>query len=196
MQRQCVGLGGLKHVRRCHRVILPLLICTTLVGCATRQRVHPQTPAIRIDPAALASSPPIHPDAQWRVRVPLGSVPQVDHICQLSDQYQLIEIKTPTKWRAFCAQTGLPADTPCPDFSQGIAVGLVALVGVPADGTWPTAINEIRLQRDGAAWLRTRFRTGLYRPLLVDAYCNLVYVKGLRRVILVEINRRAFLTTH
>jgi hypothetical protein len=75
-----------------------------------------------------------------------------------------------------------------------MVVGLVARVGLPADGNWPTAISEFRLQEDGTGWLRSQFRTGLYRPLLVDAYCNIVYVKGLKRVLLVEINRRAFLT--
>jgi hypothetical protein len=125
----------------------------------------------------------------------LGLKPEADNACTLCDQYELIEIRTPAKWRTFCDQAGLEGGSPAPDFSRGVVVGLIARVGEPADGVWPTAIDEIRVQDDGAAWLRSRFRTGLYRPLLVDAYCNLAYIKGLRRVILVEVNRRAFLTT-
>jgi len=177
--------------RQMHLVVsVPLIL--SVAGCA-HTKVAPTT-SIRINPSSLASSPPIVPDAQWRARIPLGAKPQADHICKLCDQYELIEIRTPRRWLAFSEQTGLQPGGTTPDFSRGIVVGLVARVGEPADGAWPTSISEVRLQDDGGAWLRSRFRTGLYRPLLVDDYCNLVYIKGLKHVILVEVNRRAFLT--
>lgn len=170
---------------------LPLLLALIAMGCAGGPN---GARVIRVDPASLATSPPIQPDAQWRVRIPLGTEPLADHVCRLCDQYELIEIRTPDKWQSFCQQTGLASGTPTPDFSRGMVVGLIASVGEPVDGSWPTAISEIRLQGNGAAWIRSRFRTGVYRPLLADPYCNLAYVKGLNRVILIEINRRAFLT--
>ncbi len=166
-----------------------------LAGCASAPRTEPAPTTLRIDRTSLANSPPVFPDAQWRTRIPLGRRPQADHICTLCDNYQLVLIRTPAKWRAFCEQTGLDDTATRPDFSEGIIVGLVARVGEPVDQAWPTAISEIRLGPDGTGWLRSQFRTGLYRPLLVEPYCNLAYVKGLQRVILVEINRRAFLTT-
>ncbi len=175
-------------------LLLTFLSGLSLLGCASGSGGEPASRSVRIDPATLATSPPVHPDAQWRVRIPLGSEPRADHICRLCDQYELIEIKTQAQWQAFCEQTGLDDANGTPDFDRGIVVGLVARVGESADGFWPTSISEVRLQGDGAGWLRSRFRTGVYRPLLVDAYCNLAYVNGLRRVILVEINRRAYLT--
>ncbi|MBN1344320.1 MAG: hypothetical protein JXQ73_16655 [Phycisphaerae bacterium] len=178
------------------RIALSLLLGTVIAGCAGTPRTGSVPSTIRIDPASLASAPAIHPDAQWRVRIPIGTTPPADHICHLCDQYAVIEIRSPETWRAFCNQTGLNCPEGAPDFDDGIIVGLVAGVGEPADGAWPTAISEVRLQDDGAAWLRSQFRTGLYRPLLVDAYCNLIYTKGLKKVILVEINRRAYLTAH
>jgi hypothetical protein len=174
--------------------ILSVLPWLGVVGCAAGLDGQAGPKSMRIDPAALATSPPVQPDAEWRVRVPLGTEPLADHVCRLSDQYELIEIRSSAKWRSFCQMTGLADCDAAPDFSKGTVVGLIASVGEPVDGSWPTDISEIRLQRDGAAWIRTRFRTGVYRPLLSDAYCNLAYVKGLSRVILVEINRRAFLT--
>ncbi len=166
----------------------------TLMGCAAPPGAAAKAPAVSIDPAGLANSPPIQPELQWQARVPLGSEPVADSLCRLCDQYDLVEIRTPSKWKAFCRQTGMTHVEPTPDFNEGSVVGLVARVGEPVDGNWPTTISELRLLANGTGWLRTQFRTGLYRPLLVDAYCNLIYVKSLRRVVLVEVNRRAFLT--
>lgn len=165
-----------------------------LAGCAAKPGPNPAPQTIRIDPAALATSPPIQPQTQWRVRIPLGEEPQVDHICTLCDEYALIEIRNPQTWKRFCKQTGL--ECPTPNFDAGTVVGLVAVVGEPVGDQWPTSISELRLQDDGAAWIRSRFQTGVYRPLLVDSYCNLIYHSGLKSVVLVEINRRAYLTSH
>ncbi len=165
-----------------------------LAGCAAQPGPQSAPQTIRIDPAALATSPSIQPETQWRVRIPLGQEPLVDHICTLCNEYALIEIRKPETWKRFCSQTGL--DSPMPDFTRGTVVGLVAVVGEPVGGQWPTSIRELRLQNDGAAWIRGKFQTGVYRPLLVDSYCNLIYHKGLKSVVLVEINRRAYLTSH
>jgi len=181
-------------VRRSVAALLGFLCAWGLPGCSAPSGNGPKAYSVCIDPATLARSSPICPDRQWHVRVPLGVNLAADSLCKLCDQYDLVEIRTPARWRAFCEQTGLTQPDPPPDFTRGAVVGLVAKVGEPVDGNWPTAISELRLQEDGTGWLRSQFRTGLYRPLLVDAYCNLVYVKGLKRIILVEINRRAFLT--
>ncbi len=172
-----------------------LLGSLALAGCASSPTKPTPYTTIRVDPSSLAHATPVLPDAEWQVRIPLGLEAASDHTCRLNDQYELIEIRTPAKWQAFCRQTGLDCEGPQPDFSQGLVVGLVASVGEPADGVWPTMIRELRLHENGSAWLRGKFRTGLYRPVLVDPYCNLFYVKNLRKIVLVEINRRAYLTS-
>jgi len=172
-----------------------LVLAWTLAGCVGVRGPEPKIPAIRIDPAGLASSPPVQPERQWQVRLPMDTQATADWTCRLCDQYDLIQIRTPQRWRLFCDQTNLTEATAPLDFTRGSVVGLIARVGEPADGGWPTAISEVRMLSDGTAWVRSQFRAGLYRPVLTDSYCNLIYVKGLRRVFLVEINRRAFLTS-
>lgn len=125
---------------------------------------------------------------QWFARIlqprglPAGSV------YSLSDRFDFVIVTTPAHWAQMLKATNLDAETPCPDFSRGVVVGLTARVGETRADRWPALINTVR-QRGRVAFLYGEFHEGFYRPLAVPPYLHLVYVEGVDTFLGVKVNQ-------
>lgn len=102
----------------------------------------------------------------------------------LSPRLALLQVRSPAEWRRL--QRLEPRVGPPPDFSRGIAVGLITRTGTPLAGDWPIAIEAAQVC-DGAGLLHGRFNGGTF---LVDdtAYLDLVFVEGLAAVLIVDVD--------
>lgn len=151
--------------------------------------MHPSRES-RLSDLALAR--PVAAQPVWKVRVPLDA--QLGNRMQrrLCTEFALLEIYTEEDFNDFCNKIGLAPDQAHPDLETGALVGIIAAVGEQMGDRWPVAVETIRVHQ-GAGWIKARFRPGTYYPLSTAAYCDLVYVPGLKEVLAVEINRRTFL---
>jgi hypothetical protein len=116
-----------------------------------------------------------------------------DMVSRLCPEFDLVQIRSSVDWCRLRELVAVP-DEPALhaiDFHRGSVVGLVARLGRPADGRWPIDFDEVRLS-DGRGWLRFRFRSGVYHPVLTGPYFVAAFVPGLREPQVVEINGRMF----
>lgn len=164
--------------------LLGLLCLVNAGGCMRPSR------EARLSDLALARPVPVQPI--WKVRVPLDA--QLGNRMQrgLCTEFSLLEIYNEVDFEEFCRKVGFRPDQVHPDFETGALIGIIAAVGEQMGDRWPIAVETIRLHQ-GAGWIKARFRAGTYFPLRTAAYCDLVYVSGLKEVLAVEINRRTFL---
>lgn len=141
----------------------------------------------------LARPAPLRPEGGWRVQMAdLRGLPE-DMVSRLCPEFDLVHIRSAGDWRRLRGLVAFP-DEPALraiDFQRGSVVGLVARLGRPADGRWPIEFDEVRLG-NGTGWVRFRFRSGVYYPVLTGPYLLAAYVPGLREPQVVEINGRMF----
>lgn len=174
--------------RACHGAGWAWGLCLLLAGGAC-QESRPAGP-LSWD---LARPAALRPEGGWRVQMAdLRGLPE-DMVSRLCPEFDLLHIRSAGDWRRLRGRVAIP-DEPALhaiDFQRGSVVGLVARLGRSADGGWPIDFDEVRL-RGGEGWLRFRFRSGVYYPVLTGPYLIAAYVPELHRPQVVEINGRMF----
>lgn len=65
-------------------------------------------------------------------------------------------------------------------------VGIASTAGMPVDGSWPVFLDSVRVH-DGGGMVRAHFRGGCYLPD-TTGYIETVFVPGLRRVLVVDVD--------
>lgn len=113
-------------------------------------------------------------------------------IRNLSEEFDLVTIRTVADWRNFQQIVRLNSTPPDVDLTRGMIVGLVARVGEPARADWPIRFQAVR-EMSGTGLMEINFTPGLYHPVQTAAFLDLVYIPSLRHVQTVRINRRTFI---
>ena len=106
----------------------------------------------------------------------------------LGPRLGLVQIRSEHDWENL--RTAAPEIGPCPDFNQGIVVGLVSHAGLPVNGRWPIHLDTIRICR-GAGFATGEFEGGTYLPD-GTTYLEVAQFSELRSVLMVEIDGTRF----
>ena len=179
---------------RRHRAVAMLSVAIVLSsvgagGCAstTTGRLNTEIPLWR-----LATAEPTAIVRIGRARLN-PNTPLPGHLIQnLSDEFDLVTIRTDAEWRNLHQNICLNSPPPTFDLSRGMIVGLLARVGEPARAEWPIQFQVVR-EMAGVGLIEITFSPGLYHPVETAAFLDLIYIPSLRHVQTVRINRRTFI---
>ena len=154
-----------------------LLIALVTSGCATSSQ--PNTVKLR----ELEIAPPYKPiQTQRQVVSNTAALRPLYHA--LGRRLGLIQIRSTDEWLQLALAA--PNIGPCPNFQDGLIVGLVSSVGTSLDGGWPFHWSAVRMCR-GAGLIEAEFNSGSYLPDGVT-YLETAYVNDLSTVLVVNVD--------
>jgi len=110
---------------------------------------------------------------------------------RLGPEYALLVVDRQSDWNQLCRRYDLSAQDAAVDLHQGPVVGLLAQVGERAEPQWPTRILSLHNQ-GGQTVLEASFLPGLYYPLAVAGYLELIQVHEPIRITAVRLDSRVF----
>lgn len=157
--------------------VLLVAVATTIPSCTTGAAPG------RIRPEALEIS--AEAPLNERIRAIVCDPDRVAPLLlSISDRIAYLEIRTDREWEALAA--GCSDIGPRPDFSSGVFLAVVSRIGQPVDGAWPCRLESVRVQ-SGFGLVSASLHAGTYLP---DGMACLegVFVAGLRRVVMVDLN--------
>lgn len=150
-------------------------------GCA----VAPRTQVITLEALLSAPALPV-PDTR---RVVAGDTETLRNLCTpLGPRLGLLQIHNRGEWERLAAIA--PQLGRCPDLHAGTQIGLACWAGTPLEGQWPVMLDSVRVY-EGGGLVAASFNGGSYLP---DGSARLEtgYVKGLRSVLVVNVNGASF----
>jgi len=166
---------------------LASVVCLALLAdCAPRG--SPGRPSFEngAAPAQFHTAPRV-----WHVRLPTRFRPSLPCLCRLSEQFDLLEVRSARQWREFARAAGIEPDSLDFDFTRGRVLGIVSYVGDPLTGTWPMHIEAVGCQ-GGWSWIQGELEADLYYALRSPGYCTFTYLAGRSPVGLVKVGHRVF----
>ena len=154
-----------------------LLIVLVTSGCATSSR--PYTVSLR----ELETAPPHKPIKTQRQVV--SNAAALRPLYQaLGRRLGLIQIHSADEWRQLALAA--PNIGPCPNFHDGLIIGLVSSVGTSLDGVWPFHLSAVR-NHHGVGLIEAEFISGSYLPDGVT-YLETAYLDNVSAVLVVNVD--------
>jgi hypothetical protein len=161
------------------RSVLPA--CAVTLGALAACSIQPAQERLTIHSLEMAQK--VCPEAPRRAIV--SDCAALQDLCYpLAGRLGLLQVHSPDDWSRLIQVA--PELGPCPDFSRGMVVGVVSWAGLPLDGEWPIALEDVRCCH-GAGLVSAHFRGGSYLPD-GTTYLEAAFLEDLEAVLILDVN--------